>query len=179
MVAILAVLALGLVFAARTPAAPASGLSWEVHGTGSGTVTVADGGSSSGPAQPQHIGNATYVLTLTNPEQFIDDSDGIDNDEGGDGDDNGDDGDCAIVTGSELDSPPGNGIVASDGSTISWNTVGLLCNEGDDDTPAHYNGTYRITGGTGRFVGVLGGGSLTATFGPTHFIKIDGTITGL
>jgi hypothetical protein len=172
MFAILAVLALGLAFAYRITAQPAAGLNWEVHGTGSGSVTVAMGGKSSGSAMSQHIGNGMYFLNLTGPEQFIDDSNGADDIEAGDGNDNGNGGDCAIVTGSAGD---GNMIVAANKSTITFSTVGLLCNEGNDSTPAHYNGTFHITGGTSRFSG--GGGSLTATFGPTHFFKIDGTIT--
>src|SRR5881296_892206 len=120
--AILAALALSLAFAARTIAAPAAGLNWEVHGTGSGSASLT-GVSSSGPAMPQHVGNATYSLSLSMP-----------------------------------------------------GTVGTLCNEAGIISVLHYNGTYRITAGDGRFVGVAGGGSLTATFGSTHFIKIDGTI---
>ena|SRR2546428_3948785 len=162
--ALLLVLALGLGFAARTIAAPAAGLNWEVHGTGSGSVTVSTGGSSSGPAMPQHVGNATYLVTLSNPQIFSTNGRGVGVGAGL----------CSIATGM-------GGIEAADGSTISFATVGTLCNEGDVNSAVHYNGTYRITVGTGRFLGVLGGGSLTATFdgGSPHFIKIDGTITGL
>ena len=156
--AILAALALSLAFAARTIAAPAAGLNWEVHGTGSGSVTVFTGGSSGGPAMPQHVGNATYSFSLSSPAVFTSN--------GGAG------GVCSIATGS-------GSIEAADGSHIFFNTVGMLCNEASSISPVHYNGTYRITTGDGRFVGVLGGGSLTATFGSTHFIKIDGTITGI
>ena len=152
--ALLAVLAASLAFAA-----PPAGLNWEVHGTGSGAVTVLTGGSSTGPAMPQHVGNATYSLTLSSPMIFSS---------------NGAGGVCSIVTGT-------GGIVAADGSTINFATVGMLCNTagGGEGPGGHYNGTYGITGGTGRFVGVLGGGSLTATFNSPHFIKIDGTITGI
>ena len=155
--ALLAVLAASLAFAA-----PPAGLNWEVHGTGSGAVTVFTGGSSTGPAMPQYIGNATYSLTLSNPIFFAS---------------NGAGGVCAIATGT-------GGIAAADGSTINFATVGMLCNAangGEGPGAVHYNGTYGITGGTGRFVGVLGGGSLTATFNfnSPHFIKIDGTITGI
>lgn len=158
--ALLVLLGVSLGFAATTAAAPAAGLGWEVHGTGSGSVNVFSGGTSSGPAMPQHVGNATYVLNLNVPQPVT--SNGS----------NGLGGVCAFVTGT-------GGIEAADGSTIVWATVGLLCNEAGVSSPVHYNGTYRITGGTGRFVGVAGGGSLTATFNSTHFFKIDGTITGI
>src|SRR2546425_8375490 len=64
--AILAALALSLAFAARTIAAPAAGLNWEVHGTGSGGVNLLGGGSS-GPAMSQYIGNGTYSVNLLPP----------------------------------------------------------------------------------------------------------------
>ncbi len=140
MLALLLVLALGFGFAARTIAAPAAGLNWEVHGTGGGSASLT-GVSSSGPAMPQHVGNATYSLSLSMPG--------------------------AVGT---------NGV---GGACECFATVGTLCNEAGILSVLHYNGTYRITAGDGRFVGVAGGGSLTATFGSTHFIKIDGTITGI
>jgi hypothetical protein len=154
--AVLLVLALGLGFAARTIAAPAAGLNWEVHGTGSGPASLT-AVTSGGPAMPQYVGNATYTLNLSMPGTM---------------DVNGVGGVCEFITGA-------GSITAADGSTISFATVGTLCNEAGMFSVLHYNGTYRITAGNGRFVGVAGGGSLTATFGSTHFIKIDGTITGI
>ena len=161
LLALLVVLALGLGFAARAAAAPPAGLNWEVHGTGSGSASLI-AVSSSGPALPQHVGNATYSLSLSMPGTI-----GA----------NGVGGFCEFITGS-------GSVTAADGSTISFATVGTLCNEagpiGEIGTsPLQYNGTFRITTGNGRFIGVAGGGSLTATFNSTHFIKIDGTITGL
>ena len=155
--ALLLVLALGLGFAARTIAAPAAGLNWEVHGTGSGGVNLLTGGGSSGPAMSQYIGNGMYSVTLNPPVVFSN---------------NGAGGVCDVVTGS-------GSVTAANGDTISFNTVGMLCNESDASSPLHYNGTYRITAGSGRFAGVAGGGSLTITFGSTNFMKIDGTITGI
>jgi len=156
--AILAALALSLAFAARTIAAPAAGLNWEVHGTGSGGVNLlTGGGGSSGPAMSQYIGNGVYSVTL-NPQVLFSN--------------NGAGGVCDVVTGS-------GSVTAANGDTISFATVGMLCNESDASSPLHYNGTYRITAGSGRFAGVAGGGSLTITFGSTNFIKIDGTITGI
>jgi len=156
--AILAALALSLAFAARTIAAPAAGLNWEVHGTGSGGVNLlTGGGGSSGPAMSQYIGNGMYSVTL-NPQVLFSN--------------NGAGGVCDVVTGS-------GSVTAANGDTISFATVGMLCNESDAFSAFHYNGTYRITAGSGRFAGVAGGGSLTVTFGSTNFIKIDGTITGI
>ena len=155
--ALLLVLALGLGFAARTIAAPAAGLNWEVHGTGSGGVNLLTGGGSSGPAMSQYIGNGMYSVTLNPPVLFSN---------------NGAGGVCDVVTGS-------GSVTAANGDTISFATVGMLCNESDATSPLHYNGTYRITAGSGRFAGVAGGGSLTVTFGSTNFMKIDGTITGI
>ncbi len=158
--AILAALALSLAFAARTIAAPAAGLNWEVHGTGSGGVNMLGGGSS-GPAMSQYIGNGMYSVTLNPPVFFSS------NGAGGVAT-----GVCDVVTGF-------GSVTAANGDTISFATVGMLCNESDATSPFHYNGTYRITAGSGRFAGVAGGGSLTVTFGSTNFIKIDGTITGI
>ncbi|TMJ08873.1 MAG: hypothetical protein E6H02_09525 [Bacillati bacterium ANGP1] len=70
-------------------------------------------------------------------------------------------------------------VTAANTDTIAFNTLGLLCNEGSLGSPVQYNGTYRITGGSGRFSSAVGGGSLTATLDlsvPLSFIKIDGTI---
>jgi len=156
--ALLLVLALGLGFAARTIAAPAAGLNWEVHGTGSGGVSLLTGGGSSGPAMSQYIGNGMYSVTL-NPPVFFSNNGGLG-------------GVCDVVTGF-------GSVTAANGDTISFATVGMLCNESDATSPLHYNGTYRITAGSGRFAGVAGGGSLTVTFGSTNFMKIDGTITGI
>ena len=158
--ALLLVLALGLGFAARTIAAPAAGLNWEVHGTGSGGVNLLGGGSS-GPAMSQYIGNGTYSVNLLPPVFFSS------NGAGGVAV-----GACDVVTGT-------GSVTAANGDTIAFATVGMLCNESDATSPFHYNGTYRITAGSGRFAGVAGGGSLTVTFGSTNFIKIDGTITGI
>jgi hypothetical protein len=76
-------------------------------------------------------------------------------------------------------------LFAANGETIDLNTVGTLCEENGLGTSLHYNGTYSIVGGTGRFLGAVGGGSLTATFerdfseigsGGATFLKLEGTI---
>jgi len=155
MLAVPLVLALSLGVAARATAAPAAGLSWQVHGTGSGSASLT-AVSSSGPAMPQFVGDATYSLSLSMP---------------GTTGPNGAGGRCEVISGS-------GSVTAADGAMISFATVGTLCNEDGSGSPLHYNGTYRITKGDGRFSGAAGGGSLTATFDSTHFIKIDGTVTG-
>src|SRR6267378_4718785 len=109
MLALLLVLALGFGFAARTIAAPAAGLNWEVHGTGGGSADLVTGVSSNGPAMPQHVGNATYSLSLSGPGTT-----------GGNGDTGGV---CEFISGI-------GSVTAADGSTINFATVGLLCNEG-------------------------------------------------
>jgi hypothetical protein len=157
MLALLVALVTGLGFAATTIAAPPAGLQWEVHGTGGGSASLI-AVTSSGPAMPMYIGNATYSLNLANPGTI-----GANGAPGGV---------CEFITGT-------GSIVAADGSGIAFATAGLLCNEAGAGSPLHYNGTYRITGGNGRLTGVAGGGSLTATFNGTHFFKIDGTITGI
>ena len=50
------------------------------------------------------------------------------------------------------------------GDTIEFNHVGMVCEEGAQGSPFHYNGTYRITGGTGRFASAAGSGTVTAAF---------------
>src|SRR5439155_25048725 len=115
------------------------------------------GGSSGGLGMPQLIGKATCSLRIATPAASPSTGAGRFR---------------AIATGS-------GASTEADGSAICFLTVGLLCNESGALSPLHYTATYRITGGDGRFFGVLGGGSLTATFGSPHFIKIDGTITGI
>ena len=69
--------------------------------------------------------------------------------------------------------PPGHCLAASgtgtvtpaSGDVIFFNTVGLLCEEAEPGSALQYNGTYRITGGQGRFASVVGGGNLEAALG--------------
>lgn len=71
-------------------------------------------------------------------------------------------------------------LTATTGDTITFNNVGIVCEETVPGSPYHFNATYRITGGTGQFAGAAGGGSLTATFtrqGAAAFLKLDGTIS--
>lgn len=81
---------------------------------------------------------------------------------------------CAVVTGFGTLTPP------STATTISFNVAGTVCNEGAGGSPAHFDGTYRITGGSARFSDAAGGGSLTATWtrwtGGVVFLYLNGTI---
>ena len=155
-------------------------LDWRVIGFGAVTGSCESAFAqnctsiSTGTVQGTHIGSGTYNLTLT---------------AGSDG---------SAPLGSNATNPsggrclPANGtsgtslaasnlITAANGDVIQFNTVGWLCEEGGQESPYHYNGTYRIVSGTGRFSTAVGGGSLTATFekgGLTNatFLKFDGTI---
>ena len=147
-------------------------LDWRVIGFGTvtGTCELSFGAgctsTSTGAAQGTHIGSGTYNLSLTTGT-----------DTGSPGNSSG--GKCFPADG--LSNGVVNAITAADGSAINFNTVGWLCEEGSQGSPYHYNGTYRVASGTGRFSTVTGGGSLTATFekgGLTNntYLKVDGTI---
>ena len=144
-------------------------LDWRVNGTGTVTGTCQMTFSSqctsisSGIVLGTHIGSGTYALSVT-----------AGNDGSANSATNASGGKCLPANG------PGS-ITAASGATLNFNTVGWLCEEGSSGSPYHYNGTYRITGGTDRFSDAVGGGSVAATFekgGLTNntFIKIDGTI---
>ena len=148
-------------------------LDWRVNGTGTVTGTCQMTFSSqctsisSGIVLGTHIGSGTYALSVTTG-----------NDGSANSATNASGGKC--LPANETSGTTGT-IAAADGSTISFNTVGWLCEEGASGSDYHYNGTYRVTGGTGRFSGAVGGGSLAATFekgGLTNntYTKIDGTI---
>lgn len=55
-------------------------------------------------------------------------------------------------------------ITAAGGDTIEFNHAGTVCEEGNPGSPYHYNATYRIIGGAGRYSDAAGAGTLTATF---------------
>ncbi len=50
------------------------------------------------------------------------------------------------------------------GDSIDFSHVGVACEEAAPGSPYHYNGTFRLTGGTGRFAAASGTGSLAGTF---------------
>lgn len=171
----LLVVGLGLALAAGLASAAAVMLDWEVRGSGSTTgscgisalfsgCTAISGGSAIGT----HVGNSTWTLNVTTGPVPMANSSG---------------GNCFIANGT-------GGVTAANGDVISYNTVGTLCEEAAAGSPYHYNGTYRITGGTGRFSSAVGAGNVVSTnpggggggvaptnvsSGPT-FIHIDGTI---
>lgn len=112
--------------------------------------------NSGGDAIGKHIGNGSYTLSVTTGLGSLANSDT---------------GMCFAANGTGK-------ITAANGDVFNFNTVGTLCEEGLPSSPYHYNGTYRITGGTGRFDDAVGGGSVTSALvrgGPAH-LAIDGTI---
>jgi hypothetical protein len=72
------------------------------------------------------------------------------------------------------------GTLTSGADSIYFNHAGFVCEEAQVGSPFVYHGTFRITGGTGRFAAASGGGSVTATFtrNPAgSFIYLRGSIT--
>jgi hypothetical protein len=175
------VLGVGLLVADGLATAAAHVLDWRVSGSGDVAGTCADvpgfaagctltsAGALNG-VRGTHVGNSKYGLSLTTG------TDPALNAGGG-----------ACLPANNPDLTPGT-VNAANGNVIEFSTVGWLCEEGAPGSALHYNGTYRITGGTGRFVGAVGGGNLVATFerveggaeaGPgaqVAFIKLDGVI---
>ena len=54
--------------------------------------------------------------------------------------------------------------LAQGDDTIELAHVGTVCEEAQPGSAYHYQGTYRVTGGTGRFVAAAGAGTLVGTF---------------
>jgi hypothetical protein len=170
----LLVVGLGLVLASRVASAAAVMLDWEVRGSGTaggscGLSALFPGCTvtSSGSAIGTHVGNSTWTLGVTTGPVPMANSSG---------------GNCFIANGA-------GGVTAANGDVISYNTVGTLCEEAAAGSPYHYNGTFRITGGTGRFSSAVGAGNVVSTnpgggggssssvaSDQTSFIHIDGTI---
>jgi hypothetical protein len=72
------------------------------------------------------------------------------------------------------------GTLTSGGDAIYFNHVGNACEEAQVGSPYLYHGTFRITGGTGRFAAATGGGIVVGTFTRTpagSFIYLRGSIT--
>lgn len=152
-------------------------LDWRFIGTGavdptSTCHTVFDSGctaNSTGTGLGQHIGSGTYNISLVSGNTAK-----PTNSSGGK---------CLATNGLSTGGVT-NSITAANGDIVNFNTVGVLCEEAGSGSSYHYNGTYRIIGGTGRFSSVVGGGNLTATFqkGGTLgvvnavYMKVDGTI---
>lgn len=170
----LLVLGVSFVAAVGLAAAAVHVLDWRVLGSGNvggscKALLVADcmltssGSSSESPAVlGTHIGDGSYSLSVEAGTPSLTNT-------------------TAGTTPGFCFAASGTGTVtAANGDVINFNTVGLLCEEAARGSALQYNGTYRITGGTGRFADTVGGGSLAATFERTAtgvaFIKIDGVI---
>ena len=172
----LALVVVGLSLALPTGLASAAAvmLDWEVRGSGTvgGTcaISVLFAGctaSSGGSAVGTHVGNSTWTLSVTTGPLPLANSSG---------------GNCFVANGM-------GDVTAANGDVISYNTVGTLCEEAAAGSPYHYNGTFRITGGTGRFSSAVGAGNVVTTnpgggggvapaivSSGSTFIHIDGTI---
>lgn len=81
---------------------------------------------------------------------------------------------CVVVHGDMRITPP------STDTTIDLKVAGLVCEENTAGSPAGYNLHYRISGGTARFTGRSGGGSVTGSFlrgpGGVVHLHLHGTI---
>jgi hypothetical protein len=189
MLAGLLVIGAGLILPGAAVLANPFVLDWRVIGFGQDAGTCETGSFPSsalspsctstpaGSVQGTHIGSGTFNVSVTTGSDNGGTSDPNNHAKNSNG------GLCLPANGSDGLTTP-NKVVAADGSTISFSTVGWLCEEGNSGSSYHYNGTYRITGGTGRFSTAAGGGSLTYTVqkpipvGATtnSYLKIDGTI---
>jgi len=61
-------------------------------------------------------------------------------------------------------------ISETGGDTLEFNAVGTICEEGGPSSPYLYGGSYRITGGTGRFASAVGTGNVSAAYTREVFI---------
>lgn len=115
-----------------------------------------------GEASGTHIGHDDFSLTLNRGST----SGTLGNGAGGI---------CVAVRGTGSLTPP------SAATLISFTLAGIICEEDGAGSPAHFDGTYRITGGSARFSNAVGGGSLTGTFrrgtGGAVFMHLHGTIS--
>src|SRR5438067_1688986 len=103
------------------------------------------------------VGNSTYTLSVTTGSSTGTNSSG---------------GSCLIANGT-------GSVIAANGDTVTYSTVGTLCQQdGPTSRPVHYNGTYYVTLGTGRFSNAVGTGNAVATAvsGTVNLIQIDGSI---
>jgi len=166
-----AVLLLAIAFAARPALAAANVLDFLVLGQGAVTNDCPVGPNIvdcdvilDGQADGTHIGHDDFDLHLHVGTL----SARLNNGAGGGG------GFCAVVTGFGTFTPP------SQATAITFNLVGTVCEESNLGSPAHFNGTYRITGGSARFAGAVGGGNLSSTFtrnpGGVVFLHLHGVI---
>ena len=115
----------------------------------------------SGQASGTHIGHGDFAANLRVTTASSRSSNGVG-------------GLCVVVTGTLDLTPP------SADTSINMNVAGTICEEGLTGSPAHFDGTYRITGGSARFADAVGGGSLALTWergaGGLAFLHLHGTI---
>jgi len=172
--AVLLVLGVSFVVGVGLAAAAVHVLDWRVLGSGNvdgtcPTALIADctlKSSGSSSESPQvlgtHIGDGSYSLSVEAGLTSLTNTTAVTNP-----------GLCFAASGTGT-------VTAANGDVINFNTVGLLCEEAARGSALQYNGTYRITVGTGRFADAVGGGNLAATFerttGGVAFIKIDGVL---
>lgn len=165
--ALLAGLALAGGFAA-TPVIAGHVLDFQVLGRGSVTndcdLAVTLVGCNvllAGPASGTHIGHGDFAANLRVTTGSSRSSNGVG-------------GLCVVVTGTLTLNPP------SVDTSINMNVAGTICEEGGAGSPRHFDGTYRITGGSARFADAAGGGSLALTWlrfaGGLAFLHLHGTI---
>lgn len=165
--ALLAGLALAGGFAA-TPAFAGHVLDLQVLGRGSvnndcdlAVTLVGCNVLLAGQASGTHIGHDDFAVNLRVTTASTRSSNGVG-------------GLCAVVTGTLTLTPP------SAGTSINMNVAGTICEEGGANSPAEFDGTYRITGGSARFADAVGGGSLALTWlrgaGGLTFLHLHGTI---
>ncbi len=57
---------------------------------------------------------------------------------------------------------------------LNFAQVGLLCGPLDGFSPAGFNGTFTVTGGTGKFAASVGGGGATASSDSSGFVLLFG-----
>ncbi|MBF6569519.1 MAG: hypothetical protein IVW54_11675 [Candidatus Binataceae bacterium] len=89
-----------------------------------------------------------------------------------------------IIAGNQICFPvDGTGTVTTKHKgQLDFFQVGLLCGpagDGFSPAPAAFNGSFLITGGTGRFAESVGGGSATASSNPNGFVQlfVEGSVT--
>jgi len=55
-------------------------------------------------------------------------------------------------------------LTETGGDSIYFNHAGFACEEAGPSSPYVYHGTFRVTGGTGRFAAAVGSGIVVGTF---------------
>jgi len=115
---------------------------------------------SDGTAISSHLGKGAYTSTLT-----IDWAAATSNGSGGY---------CAPASGTST-------LTAANGDSLTFSESGTVCEVGATGigVPHSFNGTYTITGGTGRFVGAGGTGTITGgdDGAGNSWYSLSGTLT--